>query len=782
MEENFLEKKKNKKHTLIALLLAVGLISITVGVTFSFFNYTRTGGANVLAVGRIYFNSTQGTSINLTNVFPVKSTELENNANVGSVTLTITGDTTYDEGLEYLVSADQVVNTVSGKQVPIGTEVTVTNLGTSDDSYFTNRGGNTSIYKILSKDTIKEDGELVVGYITKGATGVNGTVTIKAFIDANKIAITDTPDENSEWQQERTVFSTTEWNSLQSSGLSFKLKVEANEGVWVEEPLTSYGVMQSNADTITLINFANTSSDTNGKGIYVLPETESDAYPIYYYRGAIDNNNVVFAGFCWQMVRTTETGGTKMIYNGLPDIEGSGDNITYNCGTTRDIQDTIKSTTDLSSSTGYYYADDYEIVSTTGNSVTYRLKSKTNPITQVAIADATAASTNIPTIATSYPYTCRQTTDTATCTTLYKVDSYASGTNANVYSSLDRPIIGRSAFNSRYQSVSDEGYMSNTKFPYSTSSWTTNALFASDATWVTDHYELSDASVTTPDTTHHYSCNQAGANATCTSLRYVYYVSGTSKYYITLTNGDLIEDALYKMTGNGDAETKARNSSYNLNVNNSTAKTAIDNWFRTNLTSEVDANKPNYSAYIEDTIYCNDRSYKTTGSSNTYTQSGWNKSGGSLSTYLYFGTHNRYNNSWYSTSNVPAVKNTGVVPNIACPNETDRFTVSNANGNGALTYPVGLLTADEIILAGVSGSGSGNSSYYLYTNDYYWSLSPSYFSNYNANEFYASNSSLGNSNVSNSNGLRPVVSLRLGTEFESNGDGTGTNPYVVKYN
>ena len=123
----------NNKKLLVSILTVIGLLSITLGVTVAFFNYTRTGGANVLAVGKIYFNSTQGTSINLANVFPVKSTELENNPNVGSVTLTITGDTTFDEGLEYLISADQVVNTVSGKQVPIGTSVTVNNLGTIND-------------------------------------------------------------------------------------------------------------------------------------------------------------------------------------------------------------------------------------------------------------------------------------------------------------------------------------------------------------------------------------------------------------------------------------------------------------------------------------------------------------------------------------------------------------------------------------------------------------------------------------------------------------------------
>ena len=54
-----------------------------------------------------------------------------------------------------------------------------------------------------------------------------------------------------------------------------------------------------------------------------------------------------------------------------------------------------------------------------------------------------------------------------------------------------------------------------------------------------------------------------------------------------------------------------------------------------------------------------------------------------------------------------------------------------------------------------------------------WSLSPNNFNNNNANEFNVSN---GN------NGLYLVISLKLETEFETGGDGTPTNPYVVKYN
>ncbi len=39
------------------------------------------------------------------------------------------------------------------------------------------------------------------------------------------------------------------------------------------------------------------------------------AYPVIYYRGNV-TNNVYFEGHCWQIIRTTETGGTKLVYNG----------------------------------------------------------------------------------------------------------------------------------------------------------------------------------------------------------------------------------------------------------------------------------------------------------------------------------------------------------------------------------------------------------------------------------------------------------------------------------
>lgn len=59
----------------------------------------------------------------------------------------------------------------------------------------------------------------------------------------------------------------------------------------------------------------NLGEDTQS-GVFQRNNTINNEYPVYYYRGTVTNNNVLFAEKCWKIVRTTETGGVKIIYNG----------------------------------------------------------------------------------------------------------------------------------------------------------------------------------------------------------------------------------------------------------------------------------------------------------------------------------------------------------------------------------------------------------------------------------------------------------------------------------
>ena len=100
-----------------------------------------------------------------------------------------------------------------------------------------------------------------------------------------------------------------------------------------------------------------------------------------------------------------------------------------------------------------------------------------------------------------------------------------------------------------------------------------------------------------------------------------------------------------------------------------------------------------------------------------------------------------------------------------------------------LTYPVGLLTIDEMMYAGGKESTS-NAALYLYTNQYWWGGSPYYFELGSVGENYISfNGSIFMESVTDiysyTPGLRPVVSL-IPTSTITQGDGTATNPYVVE--
>ena len=121
-------------------------------------------------------------------------------------------------------------------------------------------------------------------------------------------------------------------------------------------------------------------------------------------------------------------------------------------------------------------------------------------------------------------------------------------------------------------------------------------------------------------------------------------------------------------------------------------------------------------------------------------------------------------------------------PSLNCSDSVDRYTVSSTNGNGMLNYPVGMITADEIVMAGAGGSTTtANNTYYLYTGGEYWSMSPSFYDSTNkeAHVFLLDQTYMANNyTVGYSYGIRPMVSLKSGT-IVSGGSGLKTDPYRI---
>ena len=102
-------------------------------------------------------------------------------------------------------------------------------------------------------------------------------------------------------------------------------------------------------------------------------------------------------------------------------------------------------------------------------------------------------------------------------------------------------------------------------------------------------------------------------------------------------------------------------------------------------------------------------------------------------------------------------------------------------GNRKLTYPVGLLSLDEVNLAGATWSNSdSNSNYYLYTNRDYWLLSPSFWlRSVDAGVLYVNSvGNVGNYVVPSMYGVRPALTIAPSAPLLS-GDGSQNNPYVI---
>ena len=214
-------------------------------------------------------------------------------------------------------------------------------------------------------------------------------------------------------------------------------------------------------------------------------------------------------------------------------------------------------------------------------------------------------------------------------------------------------------------------------------------------------------------------------------------------------------------------------SNNRLNTNSSTIKATIDTWYQNNLLT-------NYDKYISKTaIYCNDRSVGI----GTY----------STGSSFYYGGFTRLNRNKVPSYKCGANAGNGLFETTQAT--ADKFSASTeGGGNGQLTYPVALMTADEISFAGGLWNTSLSSPYaWYYTNsasgsitgtNWWWLLSPSYW-NSDPYMFYVYGSDIpGYLNADKVNYLtavRPVISLSSCTTIKS-GNGTPTDPYVVDEN
>ena len=241
-------------------------------------------------------------------------------------------------------------------------------------------------------------------------------------------------------------------------------------------------------------------------------------------------------------------------------------------------------------------------------------------------------------------------------------------------------------------------------------------------------------------------CDAANNSASAAFARY----SGTtytSKFNINSDDNAYV-GFKYGTPGSSKYETT------HANTNKSTILTNLEAWYNNNLKT--------YEKVIADTVWCNDKTNVTDTSYNPW-EFGGNATG------LGYGTNKTYYGATQrliSTSGMAG----GTGPSLKCNGELSK-----------INSKVGLITADELALAGYA-YGKNNTTTYLQenvTDTYWWSLSPDYFSGNSADVWYVFGSSggLASRGAHYTGGVRPSISLKSTTNVI--GNGTSDKPYKV---
>ncbi|MBO7131716.1 hypothetical protein J6V85_00400 [Candidatus Saccharibacteria bacterium] len=260
------------------------------------------------------------------------------------------------------------------------------------------------------------------------------------------------------------------------------------------------------------------------------------------------------------------------------------------------------------------------------------------------------------------------------------------------------------------------------------------------------------------------SCGNSGNNPT-TKTQLAFNANLSSIVHVGYTYNDSIEASNSRVP---TSTVFGSNENYStINTTDSDVKDYIENtWYASNMTDYTNILEPSAG-------YCNDRStYFDDGDHTpTATSSVWTTTSGINGTNISYGSNIR--------STVT----------LSCPRGTvDLYTTSSANnGNNQLKYPVAMLTADEIAIAGSGNNSSGSSTASTASNASYksflkglsdnksWTMSPLS----NAME-YVLLYGLYNSTVNYANSLyvRPAISL-IHDVYVASGSGTATDPWTV---
>ena len=305
--------------------------------------YTFTGSGtkeNVIQTGHIVITFNDVNNISIQNRYPETDSEgLANTDTNSQMTFTVTSDITGDTKVNYALGITDIQEGATLTQDYIKIYL---KKGNSVATGFTeNKGELISSFKPLYIENVMTSHVLLTDVISGSEVH---TYTLKAWIDENyKLPSTESNTNG------------THKNNTTSETFTFKIKgYGTTESIEVKRPTLSQLILGANNSNVIGVlpelSLKTTYQEAGDKsGLYVSTDT-NDGSPTYFYRGAVTNNYVSFAGFTWKIVRINEDGSIKLLLNDLltsNNIYNSGnDNYTYMYYSNSDVDDGIKRAVD----------------------------------------------------------------------------------------------------------------------------------------------------------------------------------------------------------------------------------------------------------------------------------------------------------------------------------------------------------------------------------------------------------------------------------------------------
>ncbi len=505
--------------------------------------------------------------------------------------------------------------------------------------------------------------------------------------------------------------------------------------------------IEANLETINTrtqgVNFSATEANAGNSGLY---KSEDDDGASFFYRGNVSNNWVEFAGFYWRVIRINGDGSVRMIYTGLKNSNHTGANAAIKTSPFGDATSYTVQTPDISGLTSTNKTTTYTNGRFTNSNVGYMY----NPAK----------------ILSDYPkYELSTSKNLSQFPTFTNIDNSKQYYIFKNFDFENDCFIGNGndeegACTLKCRSLGDDCILTN---------WNTHAT-----------------------TEGNYSTTAAGIYPTTNPTQYVYtneykYSCWLNATPVTVNNSDgttsvyISCPVVTKIIGTVKNQTQQAKVIYygvfspdeasaNMNNKDSRMKIELENWYESNIYNHTDSSSKNLEEYIADEIFCNDRTATRANQEFPLTRQN----------AYYFDTNTR-------------VSQTNKTPTLKCLNKSrDAFALSGASsslvnpkssGNNLLKYPIGLISVDEVNMAGaMNGSSNTNTSFYLHTGSNFWTMSPYLFNASNAYAYlwYVSSQGILSAYHTTSNyGVRPVINLKASVLYDS-GSGTEADPYTVK--